>query len=183
MPCCCFPGLEIIYEATQPPRANSDPMMIAYFFAKKISFVLCRSSDIYNSSAITQLNTQSWDKMIPWPCVKGFSFSMEWSLTLDKNGAPNVLFVKRTCIFGCLYPMLLLWFLQPEPITGESKKKWREQMQREYSGPYLRVGIRRCSCLYDCKKQWSLKRESSFCLVLDKIKEEVSAWIAAGARP
>ena len=84
--------------------------------------------------------------MIPWPCVKGFSFSMEWSLTLDKNGAPNVLFVKRTCIFGCLYPMLLLWFLQPEPITGESKKKWREQMQREYSGPYLRVGIRRCSC-------------------------------------
>ena len=105
-------------------------------------FLVWRSS----SFAITQLNTQSWDKMIPWPCVKGFSFSMEWSLTLDKNGAPNVLFVKRTCIFGCLYPMLLLWFLQPEPITGESKKKWREQMQREYSGPYLRVGIRRCSC-------------------------------------
>ena len=96
--------------------------------------------------------------MIPWPCVKGFSFSMEWSLTLDKNGAPNVLFVKRTCIFGCLYPMLLLWFLQPEPITGESKKKWREQMQENILWALFEGRHQEMLLFLLLYKKWSLKR-------------------------
>jgi hypothetical protein len=143
MYCCCCPGLEIIYEATTTVQFRSH----AWWLLTS----LLRKSHLYSAEMVIA--------RCPRLCIKGFSFYMEWCLTLDKNGAPGNVFICQKTIY------LDASFIQccscdfssqnqlPVRVKNEGRSRCKRKPWALFEGRHQEMLF-----LYYCKKIWSLKR-------------------------